>query len=1119
MTFTRRSARRAVTLSAALTALLLLTSSLAGLAGASGATSAGAQNPLAKVATGRSGGTTGSAAGAAASVSTRGIDAALRGRTGQVSVMLELDEAPAASAYAAKARTSGRSAAVGAFRSQSTAVRSQQRSVERALRHRATKGHLLFGTHALYAGVAITTDASRLAALADLPGVKAVHPLTPKRTSETVFDDLSTVGAPDVWQSRSNIGTGVRIGIIDTGIDYTHADFGGPGTAQAYLDAKAASGGSSPPYPDPAKVVDGYDFAGDSYDADADPSSGNQNPVPDADPLDCNGHGSHVAGTAAGTGVDRDGLTYTGPYDTTLESSNFKILPGVAPGATIVPLKVFGCSKTATTDLVSQALDRAADPNQDGDPSDHLDIVNLSLGADFTSPQDPDSVAADNAADLGIVVVAAAGNGGDVYDAGGSPGNAPSAIAVAAANPSGVIPSFSARGVRGAGNSKPDVTAPGTQIMSVAFGTGDTGIVENGTSMATPHVAGTAAIVRAQFPGWSVNFVKAALMDTAGAGATVTSNGASRTAPPMRAGSGLLRADKAVSTSVLAYSAAEPNVVSLSFGTVPVTTSTITVTKMLRVQSLRATPTSYAAAMQWATPLAPAGVSITAPSIVAVPANAAVEVPVTLTIDPTKIKLAADPTKTIVDVSAGSFDTWLAEASGWLVLTPRDGRGPNLRVSVYAAPRHASTMAAATSAKVTTSTIGTGTLALSGNGFGSGVSTASGTYGSLLTAAQLQATSAKLPDCSAAVLTGCIPYADERAADLRYVGTSSDVPFCDHTGHGIDTCVGSRGDTFDAYVNVALTTWGRWRSPAGFAQFYVWWDVDGNGTADAVTLNTRLITTCQDNPAKQCPTDQLVAQTYLPCHQGVVSDCALFAKGRYWDDNAVDRQPINAFGGGLDTAPYDSDALVLPVSVNTLERATWNPDTHPRVSYWVTSSTIENPQTDLDAVASSAGPLRVTVASPALSAVGDLGLPELNSDKAGAAYTLRLRQNVSALLFDLPAGATPSLLLIHHGNLVGAKAQVVPVKRATTATVKLSATSVSHTVHAKATVTVSPTAATGSVTCRDGTKVLGTAVLSGGKATCTLPLLAKGSHAINAVYGGSVAYASATSASVTLKVT
>ena len=301
-------------------------------------------------------------------------------------------------------------------------------------------------------------------------------------------------------------------------------------------------------------------------------------PTPDDNPLDCNGHGSHVAGTLAGYGeatrrldVHRDLRHDAGgrPDADRARASR--------PGATIVPLKVFGCAQNATTDLVAEALDWAADPNGDGNPSDHLDIVNMSLGSNYTSPQDPDAVAASNAADLGIVVVAAAGNGGDVYDGGGSPGNSPDAIDVAAADQSDTIASFSARGIRGAGNLKPDLTAPGRGHRLGGLRHGRYRLPRE------RHLDGHSARRRRRRVG------PRDLPDLVGAAGEGRADGhggrrrarrcrrpRAKTAPPMRSGSGLLQADQAVSTSVLAYSGSEPAAVSISFGTVPVTTKTVT---------------------------------------------------------------------------------------------------------------------------------------------------------------------------------------------------------------------------------------------------------------------------------------------------------------------------------------------------------------------------------------------------------------------------------------------------------------------------------------------------------------------------------------------------------------
>src|SRR5262249_16763217 len=166
----------------------------------------------------------------------------------------------------------------------------------------------------------------------------------------------------------------------------------------------------------------GTDRAGDAYDASATGDVGT--PVPDPNPLDCNGHGSHVAGTAAGFGVLADGTTYRGPYDQlTHDTHSFAVGPGVAPLAELYAVRVFGC--TGTTDVVAEALEWAVDND--------MDVVNLSLAAAFGTPDPSDALAADSAVAAGVVVVAAAGNDGDIPYVLSSPGSSSKAIAVAAA--------------------------------------------------------------------------------------------------------------------------------------------------------------------------------------------------------------------------------------------------------------------------------------------------------------------------------------------------------------------------------------------------------------------------------------------------------------------------------------------------------------------------------------------------------------------------------------------------------------------------------------------------------------------------------------------------------------
>ncbi|MEI6356182.1 MAG: S8 family serine peptidase, partial [Verrucomicrobiota bacterium] len=269
---------------------------------------------------------------------------------------------------------------------------------------------------------------SRIPALRALPGVVRVQRV--HRYRPDLESSLPWIGVPTAWAGTAGglTGAGIRIGIIDSGIDYYHADFGGRGRATDHEDddPKVIEPGSFPT----TKVVGGTDFVGDDYDAS---DTAKDTPVPDPDPLDtkANGHGSHVAGIAAGLGVLAGGSTYTGAHNSKVDFSRFKIGPGVAPDAKLYALKVFG--RSGSTEAVTDALDWAADPNDDGRTTDHLDVVNLSLGGDFGSydAADVELKAVDRLARLGCVVVVSAGNAGDTHYILGNPGFAPRAITVA----------------------------------------------------------------------------------------------------------------------------------------------------------------------------------------------------------------------------------------------------------------------------------------------------------------------------------------------------------------------------------------------------------------------------------------------------------------------------------------------------------------------------------------------------------------------------------------------------------------------------------------------------------------------------------------------------------------
>jgi subtilisin family serine protease len=312
-----------------------------------------------------------------------------------------------------------------------------------------------------YNGLRISIGRDKLAAIQSLPNVLGIH------TVPTYYPDntngVPLVLAPAVWDGVNGLhGEGIKIGIIDTGIDYTHADFGGPGTVAAWNDAKLHSTGPADPTlfgPAAPRVKGGIDLVGDDYNASADLKTHPEQriPHPDPNPLDCNGHGSHVAGTAAGDGVLADGSTYTGPYNaSTISSHSWTVGPGVAPKADIYAIRVFGC--TGSTNVVVDAIDWAVDHG--------MDVINMSLGAPFGTADNPDSVASTNAAKAGIVVVASAGNNGSAPYITGSPATGTGALSVAANDPKPNFP-----GVRLALSTGQTVIAQNSNAAAVTDGT------------------------------------------------------------------------------------------------------------------------------------------------------------------------------------------------------------------------------------------------------------------------------------------------------------------------------------------------------------------------------------------------------------------------------------------------------------------------------------------------------------------------------------------------------------------------------------------------------------------------------------------------------------------------
>lgn len=205
-------------------------------------------------------------------------------------------------------------------------------------------------------------------------------------------------------------GKGMKVGVIDTGIDYTHAMFKGAGTSAAYEEIDPSEPNAAFPN---AKVVGGIDLVGTEYNA-ASPDFAKHIPKPDMNPIDEADHGTHVAGTVAGIG---DGInTYN----------------GMAPDADLHAIKVFGANGSTSDSVVIAALEYSADPNADGKTDDQLDVVNLSLGSSYGNPHILYAEAIKNLVDGGTVVVASAGNSGHQNYIVGAPGTSDAALSVAA---------------------------------------------------------------------------------------------------------------------------------------------------------------------------------------------------------------------------------------------------------------------------------------------------------------------------------------------------------------------------------------------------------------------------------------------------------------------------------------------------------------------------------------------------------------------------------------------------------------------------------------------------------------------------------------------------------------
>ncbi len=368
------------------------------------------------------------------------------------------------------------------------------------------------------------------------------------------------IGAPTAWQAGYD-GKGIKIAVLDTGIDATHADLKDQVVAAKNFTTAVGTN--------------------DAY-----------------------GHGTHVASIAAGTGA--------------ISNGKYK---GVAPGAKLLNGKVLDDSGYGEDSGILAGMEWAV--------AQGADVVNLSLGGLDTPEIDPLEAQINKlSAETGVLFAVAAGNEGEFGEQTvGSPGSAAAALTVGAVDDKDKLADFSSRGPGADGQIKPDVTAPGVAITAASakgsviaqeVGESPAGYVTiDGTSMATPHVAGAAAILKQQHPDWTYAELKGAL--------TASAKGGKYT--PFQQGSGRVQVDKALTQTVIA----DP--VSVSFGTQqwPHTDDT-PVTKAVTYKNLGTEDVTLTLSVEGTNPkgqAAPAGFFTLGASTVTVPAGGTASVDLT----------------------------------------------------------------------------------------------------------------------------------------------------------------------------------------------------------------------------------------------------------------------------------------------------------------------------------------------------------------------------------------------------------------------------------------------------------------------------------------------------------
>lgn len=376
----------------------------------------------------------------------------------------------------------------------------------------------------LFNGFSVKATPGQAKKLASLEGVKSVQRVytfaQPDATeaSPDLATAIAQTGADIVQNEMGYTGKTIKVGVMDTGIDYDHPDLGG------------CFGPS-------CRVFTGWDFVGDAYDANSNNPTYNPVPTPDPFPDDCAGHGSHVAGIIGANGT----------------------VKGVAPNVRFGAYRVFGCEGSTEADIMIAAMEAAL--------KDHMQILNMSIGSAFTWPQYPTAVAANRLVKAGMVVVASIGNSGaDGVWSVGAPGVGEDVIGVAAmenthvflktftVNPGGTSIGYT--------NATAAAIAPETGTFDVFKTTDPLG--EGCDPANYAGAAGKVVLVKRGTCGFAI---KAANAQAAGAAGVILYNNAAGRVNPTVAG------DVAITIPVVAVTQADGVQIAAALGTGPVSMS------------------------------------------------------------------------------------------------------------------------------------------------------------------------------------------------------------------------------------------------------------------------------------------------------------------------------------------------------------------------------------------------------------------------------------------------------------------------------------------------------------------------------------------------------------------